>query len=227
MIKNPVAAGVNMQMDELRRLMVENHQRYLPVMDDTTLMGVVSFHDVAKGRARRAELREPHAQELHPQLAAEEDGRPDCSSGSAWRATDDRPFRAGPDGKRIKNTAYQTPVERLEAGAISRCRAAWEGGPDVPWVAASGAGVRKHQRITNGQMDLAESYPLACPPKSTSREFPPSSTCSTRVGRFAERTAGLHQHGQVHQLSRAGGVVRQFAAYLQGELKLAPAPASR
>ena len=28
--------------------MVENHQRYLPVMDDTTLMGVVSFHDVAR-----------------------------------------------------------------------------------------------------------------------------------------------------------------------------------
>ena len=48
MLKEPVVAGVNMQMDELRRLMVENHQRYLPVMDDTTLMGVVSFHDVAK-----------------------------------------------------------------------------------------------------------------------------------------------------------------------------------
>ena len=48
MLKDPVVAGVNMQMDELRRLMVENHQRYLPVMDDTTLMGVVSFHDVAK-----------------------------------------------------------------------------------------------------------------------------------------------------------------------------------
>ena len=48
MLKDPVAAGVNMQMDELRRLMVENHQRYLPVMDDTTLMGVVSFHDVAR-----------------------------------------------------------------------------------------------------------------------------------------------------------------------------------
>jgi CBS-domain-containing membrane protein len=57
MLKDPVAAGVNMQMDELRRLMVENHQRYLPVMDDTTLMGVVSFHDVAgpcsKSRASR------------------------------------------------------------------------------------------------------------------------------------------------------------------------------
>ena len=48
MLKDPVVAGVNMQMDELRRLMVENHQRYLPVMDDTTLMGVVSFHDVAR-----------------------------------------------------------------------------------------------------------------------------------------------------------------------------------
>ena len=48
MLKDPVAAGVNMQMDELRRPMVENHQRYLPVMDDTTLMGVVSFHDVAR-----------------------------------------------------------------------------------------------------------------------------------------------------------------------------------
>ena len=48
MLKDPVAAGVNMQMDELRRLMVENHQRYLLVMDDTTLMGVVSFHDVAR-----------------------------------------------------------------------------------------------------------------------------------------------------------------------------------
>ena len=48
MLKNPVAAALNMEMDELRRLMVEHHQRYLPVMDGTTLMGVVSFHDVAK-----------------------------------------------------------------------------------------------------------------------------------------------------------------------------------
>ena len=48
MIKDPFAAALNMEMDELRRLMVEHHQRYLPVMDGTTLMGVVSFHDVAK-----------------------------------------------------------------------------------------------------------------------------------------------------------------------------------
>lgn len=48
MVAKPFCASPDMEMDELRRLMVEHHQRYLPVMDDDTLMGVVSFHDVAK-----------------------------------------------------------------------------------------------------------------------------------------------------------------------------------
>jgi len=48
MIRNPQVASPNMEMDELRRMMVEHHQRYLPVMDGRTLLGVVSFHDVAK-----------------------------------------------------------------------------------------------------------------------------------------------------------------------------------
>ena len=48
MLRNPEAAAPDMEMDELRRLMVERHQRYLPVMDGSTLLGVVSFHDVAK-----------------------------------------------------------------------------------------------------------------------------------------------------------------------------------
>jgi len=48
MLVAPLSASPTMEMDELRRLMVEHHQRYLPVMDGGTLMGVVSFHDVAK-----------------------------------------------------------------------------------------------------------------------------------------------------------------------------------
>ncbi|MCB1916062.1 MAG: CBS domain-containing protein [Rhodocyclaceae bacterium] len=48
MKRDPLTASANMEMDELRRLMVDQHQRYLPVMDGTTLLGVVSFHDVAK-----------------------------------------------------------------------------------------------------------------------------------------------------------------------------------
>jgi len=49
MVKDPEGATGDMEMDELRRLMVAHHQRYLPVMDEGTLLGVVSFHDVAKG----------------------------------------------------------------------------------------------------------------------------------------------------------------------------------
>ncbi|MFV8823622.1 CBS domain-containing protein [Thauera sp. WH-2] len=48
MLQDPRSASPDMEMDELRRLMVEHHQRYLPVMDGHTLLGVVSFHDVAK-----------------------------------------------------------------------------------------------------------------------------------------------------------------------------------
>lgn len=48
MLQDPRSAGPDMEMDELRRVMVDDRQRYLPVMDGATLMGVVSFHDVAK-----------------------------------------------------------------------------------------------------------------------------------------------------------------------------------
>ncbi len=48
MVKNPRAADPFMDVDQLRRLMVNEHMRYLPVMDGYTLLGVISFHDVAK-----------------------------------------------------------------------------------------------------------------------------------------------------------------------------------
>jgi CBS domain-containing protein len=48
MLASPMRATPDMEMDALRRLMIDHHQRYLPVMDGDTLMGVVSFHDVAK-----------------------------------------------------------------------------------------------------------------------------------------------------------------------------------
>ncbi|TXL61667.1 CBS domain-containing protein [Zeimonas arvi] len=44
----PQVAAPAMEVNELRRLMLEHHQRYMPVMDDETLLGVISFHDVAK-----------------------------------------------------------------------------------------------------------------------------------------------------------------------------------
>ncbi|MDT3736169.1 MAG: CBS domain-containing protein [Denitratisoma sp.] len=48
MVREPVVAGPGMEVDDLRRLMIEHHMRYLPVMDGGTLMGVISFHDVAR-----------------------------------------------------------------------------------------------------------------------------------------------------------------------------------
>jgi CBS domain-containing protein len=35
-------------LDEVRRIMLERHARYMPIMDGPTLMGVISFYDVAK-----------------------------------------------------------------------------------------------------------------------------------------------------------------------------------
>ncbi len=48
MVNNPRTADPFMDVDQLRRLMVNEHMRYLPVMDGYTLLGVISFHDVAK-----------------------------------------------------------------------------------------------------------------------------------------------------------------------------------
>jgi CBS domain-containing protein len=48
MVRDPAVVDPTASIDDLRRMMIEEHQRYLPVMDGDTLMGVVSFHDVAK-----------------------------------------------------------------------------------------------------------------------------------------------------------------------------------
>jgi CBS domain-containing protein len=44
----PIVVGPETDVMELRRMMLEGHTRYLPVMDGTTLLGVVSFYDVAR-----------------------------------------------------------------------------------------------------------------------------------------------------------------------------------
>ncbi len=48
MVADPMTVTPEMQVDELRRLMIDHHVRYLPVTDGAMLMGVISFHDVAK-----------------------------------------------------------------------------------------------------------------------------------------------------------------------------------
>jgi CBS domain-containing protein len=44
----PLTCTPETEIDDVRRMMLEHHARYLPVMDDKVLMGVISFYDVAK-----------------------------------------------------------------------------------------------------------------------------------------------------------------------------------
>jgi CBS domain-containing protein len=45
---SPLTTDPHMEVMELRGKMLERHARYVPVMDGAMLLGVVSFHDVAK-----------------------------------------------------------------------------------------------------------------------------------------------------------------------------------
>ena len=48
MVKDPVVATPDMEVNDLRRIMLTSGARYLPVMQDGKLLGVISFRDVAK-----------------------------------------------------------------------------------------------------------------------------------------------------------------------------------
>jgi CBS domain-containing protein len=45
---HPLTCTPDTELDEVRRMMLEWHARYMPVMSNRMLMGVISFYDVAK-----------------------------------------------------------------------------------------------------------------------------------------------------------------------------------
>jgi len=45
---HPLTCTMETDLDEVRRMMLDRHARYMPVMDKRMLMGVISFYDVAK-----------------------------------------------------------------------------------------------------------------------------------------------------------------------------------
>lgn len=48
MARDPVTTVPDMEVNELRRTMLESGARYLPVLQEGKLLGVISFRDVAK-----------------------------------------------------------------------------------------------------------------------------------------------------------------------------------
>jgi CBS domain-containing protein len=45
---SPLSCTPETELDEVRRMMLQRHARYMPVLSQRTLMGVISFYDVAK-----------------------------------------------------------------------------------------------------------------------------------------------------------------------------------
>ena len=45
---HPLTCTSETELDEVRRMMLERHARYMPVLDKRMLMGVISLYDVAK-----------------------------------------------------------------------------------------------------------------------------------------------------------------------------------
>ena len=45
---HPLTCTGETELDEVRRMMLDRHARYLPVMNQKVMMGVISFYDVAK-----------------------------------------------------------------------------------------------------------------------------------------------------------------------------------
>jgi CBS domain-containing protein len=45
---HPLSCTPDTEIDEVRRMMLGRHARYMPVLNGKTLMGVISFYDVAR-----------------------------------------------------------------------------------------------------------------------------------------------------------------------------------
>jgi len=79
----PLTCTPETGIDEVRRMMLARHARYMPVLDRRTLMGVISFYDVAKtvvdaqdfeNRLLKAYIRD--WPERNPARASDESGAP-------------------------------------------------------------------------------------------------------------------------------------------------------
>jgi CBS domain-containing protein len=72
----PLTCTPATEIDEVRRMMLERHARYMPVLNQRTLMGVISFYDVARAvvesqdfenRMLKAYIRDWPVEEAAPQ----------------------------------------------------------------------------------------------------------------------------------------------------------------
>lgn len=54
MVRDPLVCALEDSADSLRERMTQQHVRYVPVKEDGKLLGVISFHDIAKAAIKEA-----------------------------------------------------------------------------------------------------------------------------------------------------------------------------
>ncbi len=54
MVNDPLVCGLDDASESVRDLMTQHHVRYVPVLDGGQLLGVISFHDIAKAAIKEA-----------------------------------------------------------------------------------------------------------------------------------------------------------------------------
>jgi CBS domain-containing protein len=52
MVQQPLTGDPEDTVDTMRQLMTDHHVRYLPIVREGTLLGILSFHDVARAALR-------------------------------------------------------------------------------------------------------------------------------------------------------------------------------
>ncbi|WP_374673656.1 CBS domain-containing protein [Ideonella sp.] len=81
----PLTCTPGTDINEVRRMMLGRHARYMPVLDGRALMGVISFYDVAKSvveaqdfenRMLKAYIRDWPVEDEAPQGATQPEGKP-------------------------------------------------------------------------------------------------------------------------------------------------------
>lgn len=56
MVRDPVCCKPDDTVDQMREVMTDQHIRYLPIREEGRLLGVLSFHDVARAALKAASL---------------------------------------------------------------------------------------------------------------------------------------------------------------------------
>ncbi len=73
---HPLTCTGETELDEVRRMMLERHARYMPVMDRRMLMGVISFYDVAKAVVDSQNFENRMLKAYIPDWPSAEDSKP-------------------------------------------------------------------------------------------------------------------------------------------------------